>query len=151
MITSLPLQRFRQFDISRARGFLWLFSDLPELCDLCSESPLLSCTSKRFCSRHAAQSDAQVIIDTDLSAALGDEPTDLRSAAPINDFLAKPTTLLIQNRISSRRASVLAYISSLELRTLAAIEHELGQDDFCPIILDNENPASAAATADKRS
>ena len=104
-----------------------------------------------FCSRQAAQSDAQVIIDTDLSAAFGDEPTDFRSAAHINDFLAKLTTLLIQNRISSRRASVLAYISGLELRTLAAIEHELGQDDFCPLILGDENPASAAATADKRS
>jgi hypothetical protein len=101
-----------------------------------------------FCPRHAAQPDAQVIIDTDLSSAFGDEPTDFRSAAKINDFLAKLTSLLIQNRISSRRASVLAYISSLELRTLTAIEHELDQDDFCPLILDDEEPASAA---DKRS
>ena len=46
------------------------------------------------------------IIDTDLGAAFGDEPTDFRSAAHINDFLAKRTTLLIQNRISSRHASV---------------------------------------------
>jgi hypothetical protein len=103
-----------------------------------------------FCPRHRAQSDAQVIIDTDLSSAFGDEPTDFRSAAHINDFLAKLTTLLIQNRISSRRASVLAYISSLELRTLAAIEHELGQDDFCPVILGDEEPAPAAAMADNR-
>jgi len=105
-----------------------------------------------FCSRHAAQPDAQVIIDADLSSAFGDERTDFRSATQINDFLAKLTSLLIQNRISSRRASVLAYISSLELRTLPAIEHELGidQDDFCPVILGDEEPASAA-TADNRS
>jgi hypothetical protein len=104
------------------------------------------------CSRHAAQPDAQVIIDTDLSSAFGDEPTDFRSAAQINDFLAKLTSLLIQNRISSRRASVLAYISSLELRTLPAIDHELGdQDEFCPVILGDEEPVSAAATADNRS
>src|SRR6202011_2507204 len=60
-----------------------------------------------FCPRHAAQPDAQVIIDTDLSSAFGDEPTDFRSAAKINDFLAKLTSLLIQNSISSRRASSL--------------------------------------------
>jgi hypothetical protein len=41
-----------------------------------------------FCPRHSAQPDAQ-IVDSDLSSAFGDEPTDFRSAAQINDFLAK--------------------------------------------------------------
>jgi hypothetical protein len=106
-------------------------------------------SDSNFCPRHAAHPDAHVI-DTDLSSAFADEPTDFRSAAQINDFLAKLTSLLIQNRISSRRASVLAYISSLELRTLPAIDHELnpGQNDFGPIIFGPPDSPSAVVTSD---
>jgi hypothetical protein len=43
---------------------------------------------------------------------------DFRSAVQINDFLAKHSGLLIENRFTSRRAAVLAYIANLELRTL---------------------------------
>lgn len=101
-----------------------------------------------LCPRHAAAQPDPQIIDTDLSAAFGDEPTDFRSAAEINDFLAKLTSLLIQNRISSRRASVLAYISSLELRTLPAIDHELevGQNEFGAIVFGHPTPPPAATT-----
>jgi hypothetical protein len=70
-----------------------------------------------LCFRHATRLDAK-LVDADLSAAFGNEPLDFRSAVQINDFLAKLSGLLTQNRISSRRAAVLAYIANLELRTL---------------------------------
>jgi hypothetical protein len=46
------------------------------------------------------------------------------SASDINKFLSKILILLSQDRISPRRASILAYTCSLLLRTLPAIERE---------------------------
>ena len=78
-----------------------------------------------LCFRHAGlqekQSDAA---DSDLTAAFSGLLGDFHSAAQINDFLSKLVLLLAQNRISSRRAAVLAYINQLLLRTLPAIEQE---------------------------
>jgi hypothetical protein len=98
-----------------------------------------------FCPRHSVQPDTDSI-DTDLSSAFGEEPTDFQSATQINHFLAKLSDLLVQNRISSRRASVLAYISSLELRTLPAIEHEVNPYDFRRIVFDSPEPESEPAS-----
>jgi hypothetical protein len=109
-------------------------------------------SDSQFCPRHAGAHPYAQVTDTDPSSAFGDEPTDFRSAAEINDFLAKLTSLLIQNRISSRRASVLAHISSLELRTLPAIDHELNShDEFRPIIFGPPDPPSTTATSDNPS
>jgi hypothetical protein len=49
---------------------------------------------------------------------------------------------MIENRISARRASVLAYIASLELRTLPAIDHELGDpnEEVPRIVFDRPAP-----------
>jgi hypothetical protein len=103
-----------------------------------------------FCSRHSLQPDPH-IIDAGLSSAFGDEPTNFQSAVEINLFLGKLSTLLIQNRISSRRASVLAYISSLELRTLPAIDHEQDLEDIPRIVFGPPDPVPATSTVDNPS
>jgi hypothetical protein len=64
----------------------------------------------------------------DLASALTGNSEQFQTAAGINRSLAELYTLLAQNRISPRRAAVLAYISNLLLRTLPAIEHESGAD-----------------------
>jgi hypothetical protein len=68
-------------------------------------------------------------VDADLSADFPDALADFRSAIPINAFLSRLLTLLVQNRVSTRRAAVLAYITNQLLRTLPAIESELNPPD----------------------
>jgi hypothetical protein len=103
-----------------------------------------------LCFRHAARLETR-LIDADLSAAFGNEPLDFRSAVQINDFLAKLSSLLIQNRISSRRAAVLAYIANLELRTIPAIEHELSPSGGFPKIVfgSSESPGDQPSLDDR--
>lgn len=84
-----------------------------------------------FCARHSQPHYMPTPIpEVDLSDHFGPEPLNFRSASELNDFLCSLAHLMIENRISARRASVLAYIASLELRTLPAIEHELGSDAY---------------------
>ena len=64
-------------------------------------------------------------MDVDLSADFLIQLDGLRSAGQINQFLAKLLILVVQNRISARRAAVLAYITNQLLRTLPAIDREL--------------------------
>jgi hypothetical protein len=63
--------------------------------------------------------------DEDLLPAFGGLLSKLQSACGIHDFLSQLTVLLIQNRISTRRAAILAYLGQTLLRTLPAIEEEL--------------------------
>ena len=63
--------------------------------------------------------------DEDLSTAFGGLLTGLQSACGIHDFLSQLTVLLVQNRISTRRAAILAYLGQTLLRTLPAIQDEL--------------------------
>ncbi len=65
----------------------------------------------------------------DLSPDLVGTLTGFTSAADINHVLSKLLILLSQNRVSPRRAAVIAYVTSLLLRTLPAIEHESGEDN----------------------
>jgi hypothetical protein len=61
----------------------------------------------------------------DTAAALTADLKEFRSAIPINDFLARLLLLLAENKISPRRAAVLAYITNQLLHTLPAIDREL--------------------------
>ncbi len=54
---------------------------------------------------------------TELTANL----TTFKSAEELNDFLSRLLLLLAQNKISPRRAAVLAYITNQLLRTVAVI------------------------------
>jgi len=76
-----------------------------------------------LCSKHVRSRQKQREA-ADLTAVLTGNHAEFKSAAQINDFLSKLVVLLAQNRISSRRAAVLAYINQLLLRTLPAIEQE---------------------------
>jgi len=75
---------------------------------------------------------------------------DFTSAAQINDFLSRLLLLLAQDKISTRRAAVLAYITNQLLRTLPAIAKEENRDE--PTIVwdmpgpDRDLPKPVAAT-----
>jgi hypothetical protein len=97
--------------------------------------------SANFCVRHI-EAQLKANLEADLTRHFGPNPLNFKSASEINDFLCSVARLTIEDRISVRRASVLAYIASLELRTLPAIDHELGYgDDYMPPIV-FDRPAS---------
>jgi hypothetical protein len=74
-----------------------------------------------FCPAHAASEPAD---SEDFTAALTEKACRFQNAHGINQSLGALYTLLAQGRISPRRASVLAYISNLLLRTLPAIDND---------------------------
>jgi hypothetical protein len=75
-----------------------------------------------FCARHAASEPSD---SEDFSVALTQKACRFQNAQGINHSLGELYTLCAQGRISPRRASTLAYISSLLLRTLPAIDNDL--------------------------
>lgn len=81
-----------------------------------------SSESVGLCKRHAASRERQIA--GVLTAALAGDGRTFLSAKGINHSLMQLHTLLVKDMISPRRAAVLAYISSLLLRTLPAIEDE---------------------------
>ena len=64
---------------------------------------------------------------------------DFTSAAQINNFLSRLLLLLAQDKISTRRAAVLAYITNQLLRTLPAIAKEENSEGTT-IIFDMPGP-----------
>ena len=74
-----------------------------------------------LCSRHAAMQQSHA---ADFAAPLLSDAARFQNAQGINHSLRALYALLAQDRISPRRASVLAYISSLLLRTLPAIDND---------------------------
>ena len=83
----------------------------------------VTAVNPNFCPAHAPlpanQHDPAEIAST-LTANLD----DFTSAAQINDFLSRLLLLLAQDKISTRRAAVLAYINNQLLRTLPTIAKE---------------------------
>jgi hypothetical protein len=61
----------------------------------------------------------------DLSPAFLGLLSGFQSASQIHAFVTQVTVLLVQNRLSTRRAAVLAYLAQILLRTLPAIDLEL--------------------------
>ena len=80
-----------------------------------------------FCQSHAKMSEARRQA-ADLADDLTGGLDKFTSPVAINDFLSRLLLLLAQNRISPRRAAVLAYITNQLLRTLSAIEKEIAPD-----------------------
>jgi hypothetical protein len=96
-----------------------------------------------YCSTHAQLPQNQQ--DTpETAAVLTADLREFRSAIPINEFLARLLLLLAENKISARRAAVLAYITNQLLRTLPVIDRELnpklGKDEPVEIIFDMPGP-----------
>ncbi len=82
-----------------------------------------------LCFRHSALQQKQFDDGAaDLSAAFSGLLSDFKSASQINDFLSRLLVLLVEGRISPRHAGVMAYINSLQLRTLPAIDKELNPE-----------------------
>lgn len=95
-----------------------------------------------LCSKHARSRPAH-LPQTDFSSLLVGQLTELTSAQDINQVLSRLLVVLAQDRISTRRAAVIAYISSLLLRSLPAIDHELnptGEELPPEIIIDTPRP-----------
>jgi hypothetical protein len=82
---------------------------------------LVADPNSSFCAAHAASEPAD---SEDFTAALTEKACRFQNAHGINQSLGALYTLLAQGRISPRRASVLAYISNLLLRTLPAIDND---------------------------
>jgi hypothetical protein len=84
-------------------------------------SSLVGDRSSGLCPRHAAQTQAR---STNFREALTRNAYDFQRPQGVNNSLGVLYGLLADGRISPRRASVLAYISSLLLRTLPAIDYD---------------------------
>jgi hypothetical protein len=80
-----------------------------------------------LCPKHAAalKKDRDA---ANLAATLIGDTQEFTSAVAINRSLGELYKLLARDEIAPRRAAVMAYTGSLLLRTLPAIEHELGLD-----------------------
>jgi len=72
--------------------------------------------------------------DEDLSSAFLGLLSGFDSPSRIHAFLTQVTVLLVQNRVSTRRAAVLTYLGQTLLRTLPAIELELNPPEEEPQI-----------------
>jgi hypothetical protein len=90
-------------------------------------------SNSEFCPRHAS---CQPNDSENFLTLLTDRACRFQNAAGVNYSLGALYTLLAQGRISPRRATALAYISSLLLRTLPAIDTDLyphaGKPGFSP-------------------
>jgi hypothetical protein len=88
---------------------------------------LVSDPASGLCPRHAAaqKKDRDA---ANLAATLIGDTQEFTSAVAINRSLGELYKLLARDEIAPRRAAVMAYTGSLLLRTLPAIEHELGLD-----------------------
>ena len=76
-----------------------------------------------LCTQHLAKKKAAAQ-SADFANLLFSRADGFQTAQGINHSLAHLYELLARDRISNRRAATLAYISSLMLRTLPAIDHD---------------------------
>jgi len=113
--------------------------------------------SSGLCFRHAFLR-SKLGEEADLRTALAGDLPDFTSAEQINAFLSKLILLLSENRVSPRRAAVIAYVGSLLLRSLPLVQWERsgGADDsdspkvivdFGDLPRPNRNPLPAKAEA----
>ena len=108
---------------------------------------LLGLAAQPFCPKHS-----QPVLPTrpdpaETAASLTANLDDFTSAAQINDFLSRLLLLLAQDKISTRRAAVLTYITSQLLRTLPAIQKE-ENDEPRQILYDAPRPDHQRVNSD---
>jgi hypothetical protein len=98
----------------------------------------ISAPGSQFCTNHVprAERDPEVVA---LTAELAVAPDELLCAGNIHHALARLFSLLARNRISSRRAAVLTYIAQTLLRTLPALQAEMGPERV-EVIVDTPRP-----------
>ncbi len=105
----------------------------------------------RLCRRHAKlHNEAQ--LDADLALELVGKEYDFTSATQINGVLSRLLVFLAQDRISPRRGAVIAFVASLLLRTLPAINLQLhpkpDEDEPVEYVWDIPDPDTNSPTAD---
>lgn len=81
-----------------------------------------------LCTKHAAARQKD-LDQADLAVSLIGDNQEFRSAVAINHSLGELYKLQARNKITPRRAAVMAYTANLLLRTLPAIEKELHPED----------------------
>jgi hypothetical protein len=91
-------------------------------------------SASNLCFDHARKA-LQARQDSDFARYLTRESAGFQTAQGINHSLADLYTLLAHGHISPRRASVLAYVASLLLRSLPAIDKDPSPDANRPINL----------------
>jgi hypothetical protein len=100
------------------------------------DSSYVRCKHARRVENQGECADTAVLLTSDLK--------EFRSAIPINDFLTRHLLLFAHQKISPRRAAVLAYITNQLLRTLPAIDRELnptpGKNEPVEFIFDMPGP-----------
>jgi hypothetical protein len=92
-----------------------------------------------FCPKHTHIAAPPPPNPVEIASTLTANLDDFTSAAQINDFLSRLLLLLAQDKISTRRAAVLAYITNQLLRTLPAIAKEENREETT-IIFDMPGP-----------
>ncbi|MGB8476553.1 MAG: hypothetical protein WCE61_20925 [Candidatus Acidiferrum sp.] len=102
----------------------------------CRRKPFAA--ASRFCSRHAKIPEN--LQPDDLTPELTANPEDLDTFDGLHNFLENLLILLARNRISTRRAAVLAYITNQLIRTLTAAQKENGAEQTPQIIWDAPRP-----------
>ncbi len=78
-----------------------------------------------LCSKHAADPQKE-LHQADLAPVLVGDVREFRDAVAINHSLGELYKLQARNKITPRRAAVMAYTASLLLRTLPAIARDSG-------------------------
>jgi hypothetical protein len=89
-----------------------------------------------LCAKHA-RAQQKLSESVGSVAQLTDDIGGFDSAYEVHELLSRLQQLLSEKRISPRLAGVMAYISSLHLRTLAAFDRE---DDKVTIVMDAPRP-----------
>jgi hypothetical protein len=89
-----------------------------------------------LCTKHA-RAQQKLAESSGSVAQLTEDIGGFKSALEVHELLSRLQQLLSEKRISPRLAGVMAYISSLHLRTLAVLDRE---DDKVTIIMDGPRP-----------
>ncbi len=99
-----------------------------------------------LCFRHASQASNR-LDEADVRSALAGELAEFQSAHDINEFLSRLLLMLSENRVSPRRAAVLAYVCNLLLRTLPVMDRETTDPnaDFTRIDISLPRPVDPAS------
>lgn len=95
--------------------------------------------SRPFCPKHTQFAAPPEPDPAEIASTLTANLDDFSSAVQINDFLSRLLLLLAQDKISTRRAAVLAYITNQLLRTLPAIAKEENGGQTT-IVIDMQHP-----------
>jgi hypothetical protein len=106
---------------------------------------LIGFGTRPFCPKHTHIAVPPPPDPAEIASTLTVNLDDFTSAAQINDFLSRLLLLLAQDKISTRRAAVLAYITNQLLRTLPAIAKEVNAEPT-QIIFDMPGPERDRST-----